>query len=264
MFDVKIERLASHPKLLRGLAVIAKAAASVYGSGRILCVNATGGSVYSEKMKVILTDGRFEDPDAEYARQLLIRQELPEDGLKTAVLLTNECLQTAQVSRLDKQDFLDGMDSLLKTASEKLQEIAKANGKILPGGGLYLLNLCRPVMRELESAGAHPVCRKFVYALEKPFLLLAENAGREPHEAFSRVQAVAPTQFYSLKHFGLEGGHIPLSEHRDLWRIGIDLRNGKIVDLMAADVTIPLEIALATLETVRAFASCVCSVHCVL
>ncbi|MGI6175788.1 MAG: hypothetical protein ACOYJC_06470 [Christensenellales bacterium] len=264
MFDVKIERPVCCPELAQGMDIIAQVAEKAYGGGSILCADATGASVCSANMKEVLMNGRFEDPNAEYARRLITQQELPGDGLKTAILLANACLKTARDSGMDRQDFLAGVEFFLKTAAEKLREIVKANSEDLPGGGLYLLNLCRPMMRAFEKGVTHPACQKFIYALEKPFLILAQNAGCEPHGAFACIKAVAPTQFYSLKQFGLESGHIPMTEHRDLWRMGIDVQTGKVMDVMEAHITVPMETALSVLKTAQAILFDVCAVCCVL
>lgn len=262
MFDLKINRPISCQELLKGLDMIAKATASVYGGGNIMCARKDGGIVVSDKLKDIIINGYFDNPNAEFARQLLAEQTLIEDGLKTAVLIANECIQTASQIGLDESEFLIGMSYFARIAIEKLQEISKTNGTDLPGGGLYLINICRPLLREFEN-GKHPVCLNFVRALEKPFLILAENAGREPREAFACMKAAAPTQFYSLRHFGLEGS-IPISEHRDLFRMGIDLHTGKIVDLMSKGITLPINTAIEVLETTKAIAANVCSVRCVI
>ena len=264
MFDVKIEQSVCSPKLVRGLGIIAKAAARAYGSGNIISMSTAGKIVCSDKMKNVIIGGCFGDPDAECVRQLISQKELPEDGLKTAVLLANECLQIGQTDGIDRQDFLDGIDSFLKTGAKKLQEIAKANSESLPGGGLYLLNICRPVIQDMQSTSECTTYRKFVCALEIPFLVLTKNAGKHAHEAFACVKAAAPTQFYSLKQFGLKDGHIPLTEHRDLWHMGIELQTGKIVDVMEIGITVPLNTALSVLETVRVILAVLCAVRSIL
>lgn len=264
MFDIKMAQPVCGSQLALGLDIIADAAAKAYGGGNIISMDAAGKVLCSDKMKDIIVGGCFEDPDAECVRQLIAQEGLPEDGLKTAVLLANEFLQVGQADGIDKQDFLAGADSFLKTAAEKLQEISKANSENLPGGGLYLLNICRPVMQTQENASECTISKKFVCVLEKPFLILAKNAGRQPHEAFVCVKAAAPTQFYSLKQFGLRDGHIPLTEHRDLWRMGIDLQTGKVVDMLEADINVPLNTALSTLKTVRVILTVLCAVRSVL
>jgi hypothetical protein len=266
MYDIKIARAVCAEEVLDGLCVIADAAAAVYGTeNAILCAGQEKEAFCGSQMGEVLQNGLFENGYAELVRAALADGGVLPDGMKSAVILAAEYLTIAVENGMDKADFLADIQELTDVAIQELSAIIRANGELLPGCGLFLMNILRRLVRHFEDTGLGKSgkAEKLLYALQKPLLVLAENAGRQPHEVFARITAAAPTQFYSLRQFGM-ANNIPVTEHRDIWTFGIDVKTGKIVDVMEKGIVVESKTAIDILNKAKEICNTLCAIGCVL
>lgn len=76
----------------------------------------------------------------------------------------------------------------------------------MPGGGLWLLGLARPLARLAEQGEpGKDALNAIVLSLKRPFIALAATTGLDSYDAYAQVKACQPNQFYSLRHLGLHG-----------------------------------------------------------
>ena len=252
MYDTILEQTVSIDSIRNGLSLLAGAVSAVYGTDRLICaVNSEGRSICTSNIKTLIAQAKFHNIDAERVRLLLAGCELPEKGTDTAIILANEYVEYAFTQGIGRDSFREILRVITEAGTAELSIIAKHNKGLLAGNGLFLMNIQRRVYRVLREHWVDKKSVGFIHAFEKPLLIQALNCGRQPQEVFSRIQAVAPTQFYSLEHYGL-GRSIPTTDDRDLWRFGLASDTRKITDLFDKGVVIKEEQAQEILTTAYA------------
>jgi hypothetical protein len=261
MFELKRIRKICCPEILYGLSVIAAAAGSVYGTDSKILSASKDSVICTNKMKILIEQGTFEECNAELVRKHISNLELPADGLKTSIIIAEKMLSTAYEAGMDHRAFLRDVKAIAERCiyEFELMNVSSENG--LPGSGLYLMNVTRSLMRYFEetNGGATGHSELLIEAMHEPCILIARNAGRDPYEAYARIKGASPTQFYSLHHFGLERS-VPLTKDRDLWKYGFDVSDGNIIDVYSRGITVPLDTATDVINTVVLLCEAICSV----
>lgn len=169
---------------------------------------------------------------------------LPEAGGKTALLLADALLNHYGWNPAHAPAMARALDEV----APLLDKAAPDFGGVVPGGGLWLLGLARPLYNiTREQPALAEALHPMVLALKAPFLCLAESAGCDPYDAYAQVKASAPPQFFSLHHHGLKGSVSGESPYADLPRFGLDVRSARFADLPKAGVTHTPEEAKAVL-----------------
>ncbi|MDF2655914.1 MAG: hypothetical protein K0R19_2388 [Bacillota bacterium] len=232
--------------LLAGLNFIVQKVSAAYGNGgELLFQDSAGNLLRTERTEELLKRAKFEDRSAEYARGLIAGCGPAEDGTKTALILAADLLEKLQGGAVSSEEMRKGLPEIVEFSKNYLRRTEAAYGA-LPGAGLYLLTLMRPLIRlcDQEQVGAAGIVAS---AVSCPLKTLAENNGLVFHEVYERVKATAPNQFYSLHHFGIDGS-VEEREPHDAITFGPDIRSKKHVNLLEAGITVPLETALAVLD----------------
>lgn len=122
----------------------------------------------------------------------------------------------------------------------------------MPGGGLWLLGLARPLARLAEQGEpGKDALNAIDLSLKRPFIALAATTGLDSYDAYAQVKACQPNQFYSLRHLGLHGAAAEGSPYADIPGMGLDVREGRFRDLFAAGIAQTPGEALAILELTR-------------
>ncbi|MGE4549415.1 MAG: hypothetical protein AB7C89_07710 [Intestinibacillus sp.] len=236
--------------LRAGIHKISRLAQNTYGTRKkIQFSDKDGTSQYSTDLGYVLQHATMQDQEMKAAAGLLTSEAMPEDGVKTAVLLIHAFLERAQEINLSEQNVYNSMPAILDTMKVYLHRIAREHDGLLPGSGLYLMNLMRPL---LHLARTHVETKDAVHALiavlSLPMKVLAVNAGADPCEVYERIKTLAPNQFFSLNHFGLERSIDREDSHTDVFSFGIDISDGKIKDVFDADIAVPLDTGIAVLD----------------
>lgn len=236
--------------LRTGIRKISDLAQNTYGTRKkIQFSDKDSAYQYSAELGYVLQHAIMQDQDMRTATGLLTSEAVPEDGVKTAVLLLNAFLERVQVVNLSERSVHNSMPEILDSLKGYLRRIAREHDGLLPGSGLYLMNLMRPLMHFARThAEAKEVAHAFTAVLSLPMKALAINAGADPCEVYERIKTLAPNQFFSLNHFGLERSIDPSDSHTDVFSIGIDLLNGEIKDVFNANITVPLDTGIAVLD----------------
>ena len=105
----------------------------------------------------------------------------------------------------------------------------------MPGGGLWLLGLARPLARLAEQGEpGKDALNAIVLSLKRPFIALAATTGLDSYDA------------YALHGAAAEG-----SPYADIPGMGLDVREGRFRDLFAAGIAQTPGEALAILELTR-------------
>lgn len=174
-------------------------------------------------------------------------------------------LREAHARGIRENELCTAIGPVTSFMKEYLARMDKETGKGLPGGGLYFINLARPLD---DFANRNPnytaAARLMISALADPLKALAENAKLDPCEVYERVKALAPNQFFSLNHFGLERSIDRETAHVDVVKIGLDLTDGRIKNLLDADILVPLETACAVLDYIAEMTVEICKIADVL
>lgn len=247
--------------LTDGLDRIAESAVKAYGNGKKLAFADKAGAFHSEeKLAAVLGQMDCADQNVRIAAGVLA-QGCPEDGVKTAVLMVNSLLREAHARGICEQALCDAIGPVVCYMQDYLARIDRETGKGLSGGGLYLINLARPLD---YFANQHPefadTARLMITVLAEPLKALAKSAKLDPSEVYERVKALAPNQFFSLNHFGLERSIDRETAHVDVFVYGLDMRDKRIKNLLDADVTVSLETACKMLDYVCEKVKNICNI----
>lgn len=250
-------------RLSVGLSSIAAIAAKTYGTRcGIVYRSASGRSEQAMQFTDFLNQAWMQDGPREDARAVLAALDWPNDGAKTAVLLATSIIQSMQENLQDGRKILDSIPAASAFAQEQIRRMARERDGMLVGGGLWLINLIRPLVYFADETG-NPFARTLADAAAKPLQAIAENAGARFHEVYERVRAAAPNQFYSLHQIGLKNSHIPMhDDHVDIIRFGLEMESGRICDLCEKGITLPIETGLAVIRQTTAIVQAFCNVRC--
>lgn len=232
-------RMDCSPEILNGLEKITESLSLIYGTKReILTKDQNGVCIRTSKLKKLAMDGCFKDYESEFVRGLICSCNIPEDGGKTGVILSFNIIKRMLKYDLTIPESLNLADAIETKSKKVVSELSVMNEGILPGGGLLLENIKRPVIKALKSEGySEDLGTCVMEAFTKPLLILATNAGKEPHEVFERVRGLAPNQFYSLNHNGLERSIDGSTITSDIYQFGLNVESGKIENLMVSGIT---------------------------
>lgn len=238
--------------LIEGMQRIAAMTEKVYGGEHMLVYKTEyGKSAVAENFVDALKNGKYEDDAAEDVRSVLAELNWPDDGSKTAILLAASVLDNLRNANLDEAEVLSAIHDVIAFAIKKVECMAREGNGKLPGGGLWLLTLVRPLVHFAEEENCVSA-RLLAQAASVPMKALAENAGKAFHEVFERVRAVSPNQFYSLHQIGLKSSHIPIhDDHMDVIQYGLEIRSGKMKNLMEMGITVEEETAKKVLEQTK-------------
>ena len=237
--------------LRNGVAALSYAAATTYGTGKTIQYRSKDGSyVSAASFAEILKEASFEDASIARAAAALSQADVPEQGVKTALIMLNALLERgAQVGCTE--DAWQQISAMLDFGISFAARVAAENNGQVVGGGLTLLTLCRPMRKYGRDHQCEQAADVVIYALEQPLLKLAEAAGFDGYEVFERVKALAPNQFFSLHQVGIENSIRVDAAHTDYIRVGLDLQKGTVRDLQTAGVMENVETVQQVLQFVK-------------
>ncbi len=247
----------SHKKVyedsvIKGIQMIAKMTEKVYGGEHILVYkNESGKSVVAANYTDALKNGKYKETSAEDVRCVLAEMNWPSDGNKTAILLAAAILKNLQKSNCDEVGFLESINEAITYTIKKIECMACEEDGNLPGGGLWLVTLIRPLRHYAEekrciAAGI------IAEAMLAPLKALSENSGKAFYEVFERIRSASPNQFYSLHQIGLKNNHIPIHDDKmDVIQFGLEKTSGEIRNLMKMGITEDEETAKKIMEQTK-------------
>ncbi len=225
--------------LRKGIAELAHAAGTVYGTGRQVQYQTSPG-VYSAaaSFSELLQQAAFSECHLARAASVLRGAALPGDGVKTALILLDALLERG--IGLPDADWRQVSDMLAYGVEYTKRAAAENDGKVV-GGGLMLLTLCRPILKYGRDHRCEQSANILAYALTQPMLRLAEAAGFDGYEVYERVKTLAPNQFFSLHQVGIERSIRVDAAHTDEVSVGLNIREGKIQNLKEQALLEPVE-----------------------
>jgi chaperonin GroEL (HSP60 family) len=251
--------------LVKGMEELSALAAKTLSTGKkIQFITASGEYKSSSHFKDVVLEARFSDTNTNHAIAALKSKNIPDDGVKTAIILCDSFLKQAKLLPLFEKDLKGPFLEVLEYCKDYLSRIADGNKGMLPGGGLYLMTLIKPVWKYTNNKGWNNLGKAFSKIFISPMLIISANAGIAEHEAFERIKAMAPNQFFSLNHVGLERSIKGYSDYVDVIHMGFDRNDKKIKDLLEAGIAEPLSVGRdiidclgCTVETLRDIAETV-------
>ena len=249
-------------KLQEGIRKLENVAAATYGTGRMLQYkNRAGRYASTASFAELLREAAFNDSDMDRTAAVLRDAEIPGQGVKTALILLSALLERGTRIGCAEEDW-QHISSILDYGTSFLDRIAAESGGKVPGGGLTLLTLCRPLQKYGRDSQCERAAGVVTYALEQPLLKLAEASGFDGCEVFERVKALAPNQFFSLHHVGIENS-IPVdAKYTDYIKVGLDIQKGSVMDLQSAGVMEDVELLKQVLQFVNQSMTAVLNVMC--
>ena len=232
--------------LRNGIAELARTAAAVYGTERLVQYRTLSGEYHATgSFYELLNNAAFTECHLVRSASVLRSANPPKDGVKTALILLDALLQEgAYLKETDWRQISD----MLAYGVEYVERIAAETGGQVVGGGLTLLTLCRPIQKYGREHRCEQSAGVLTHALTQPVLRLAESAGFDGYEVYERVKALAPNQFFSLHQVGIENSIQIQTTHTDYISIGLNIREGKIQNLKEQALLEPVE---ATQEILR-------------
>ncbi len=246
--------------LRNGVAALGHVAAATYGTGKITQYQSKDGSyVSTASFAEVLKEAAFEDASMARAAAVLNQVNVPEQGVKTALIMLNALLERG-VQIGCREDEWQQISAMLDYGVSFAARMAAENDGQVVGGGLTLLTLCRPMRKYGRDHQCEQAADVVIYALEQPLLELAEAAGFDGYEVFERVKALAPNQFFSLHQVGIENSIRVDAAHTDYIRVGLDIQKGAVRDLRAAGVMENVEMMQSVLQFVKQSAKAVLDV----
>lgn len=237
--------------LCNGAAGLACAAAAAYGTGKtIQYQNKAGNYVSAASFAEVLKEAVFEHADMARTAAILRQSDVPEQGVKTALIMLNALLERGTQTGCTEDEWAQVL-AALDFGTSFASRIAAENEGQVAGGGLTLLTLCRPVRKYSRDNQCEKAADVVIYALEQPLLKLAEAAGFDSYAVFERVKALAPNQFFSLHQVGIENSIRVDVAHTDSIRVGLDVQKGTVQDLQTAGITESVETTQNMLRFVK-------------
>lgn len=218
------------PPVRNGLRDLAAAAAAVYGNGRLVQYqDATGTSRVTCNFRVLLQSARPINRDAACALAAFNQATLPQDGVKTAVILLAAATKRFSAIGGTAKDLVDIAD-LLDYGAIYLERVAHETDGQLLGGALPYMTLIRPIVKHARDHDCLRAADVLSYALVRPLLCLAEAAGDDGAAVYERVKALAPNQFFSLHQVGIARSISTDTPYTDILTMGYDPTDGCIKD----------------------------------
>jgi hypothetical protein len=235
--------------LAKGIEKLSSLAAKTLSTGKkIQFITVSGEYKSSSHFKNIVLEACFSDININHTIAALKSTNIPDDGVKTAIILCDRFFKQVQLLPLFEKDLKAPILEVLEYCKNYLSRMAGENSGMLPGGGLYLMTLIKPVWKYTNNKGWNNLGKAFSEAFISPMLIIAANAGIAEHEAFERIKAMAPNQFFSLNHVGMERSIKDHSNYVDVIRMGFDRRDTKIKDLLEANIAEPLSVGKGIID----------------
>ena len=216
--------------LKNGLLKLEAAASGAYGNQKgIQYQDARGIYHVTNSFGEILQNAKPADPDAARAAAVLRGSRMPDDGVKTGIIILSGILEKALKTGCTSQD-LDGIQALLEYGSAYLERVAQETGGGLLGSALPYMTLIRPLDKRGRECGCERSAAILEHALSKPLFTLAEATGADGYGVYERMKALSPNQFFSLCQVGIERSISTDSPYTDIWVMGYDPADGQIKD----------------------------------
>lgn len=236
MYSIQKTRVVWNEGLLYGLSRLAELAESIYGTEEAILFQTEKGFEKSGSFYSLCQNAVFEEPEMAYAAAALKSLDLPKDGVKTIILLLKEFMLQSEELGMTKDVILHHADDITEMLCNHLDKAAGQLNGNLPGGGLTYITLQRPLVKYCRAHDLKPLDSAYIKSFAKPLLAIAKNAGAESYEAFERVKALSPNQFFSLHQVGIERSVKDSSPYADVITKGINLKTGKIENLCDAKI----------------------------
>ena len=235
---------------MEGIDKLAACAQKSYGNGKATAFLDCHSNFRTEmSFRTVMQEIESRDTAVQTACKFLVSIDCPEDGAKTAVILLNALLKETAACGISERKLIASLTPVVSYMKEYLARIDQETGKGIPGGGLYLLNLARPLDYFAAQHSNHEaVVQAVISILAEPLKVLAENAGIDPCQVYERVKMLAPNQFFSLNHFGLERSIDRGTGHVDVFSIGLDVSDSKLKNFMDADIMVSLDTGCKILD----------------
>ena len=196
--------ITAEQSLKSGLFKLRDIAACAYGNGKwIQYRDAAGTCKLTMSMGEIVKNASLEDVEASKALAVLSTGTLPENGVKSMVILL--------VSLLEKAENLGCTPA-----------IAKENNGELLGSVLPYMTLIKPLNKRARELGNERAAATMEYALTTLLLAFTEANGANGYGVYERMKALAPNQFFSLNQVGIESETAGM---KPLQRISVYLPN---------------------------------------
>lgn len=222
--------IAAEQSLKSGLFKLRDIAACAYGNGKwIQYWDAEGSCKLTASMGEVIKNACTEDAETAKALAVLSANELPENGVKTMVILLAALLEKAEQLGCTEAET-NAVYDLLEYAADYLPAIAKENDGALLGSALPYMTLILPLNKRARESGNERVMAVMEYALTTLLLTFAEANGANGYSVYERVKSLAPNQFFSLHQVGIERSISVDSPYTDIWTMGFDPIDGTIKD----------------------------------
>ena len=222
--------IAAEQSLKSGLFKLRDIAACAYGNGKwIQYWDAEGSCKLTASMGEVIKNACTEDAETAKALAVLSATELPENGVKTMVILLAALLEKAEQLGCTEAEA-NAVYALLEYAADYLPAIAKENDGALLGSALPYMTLILPLNKRARESGNERVMAVMEYALTTLLLTFAEANGANGYSVYERVKSLAPNQFFSLHQVGIERSISVDSPYTDIWTMGFDPIDGTIKD----------------------------------
>lgn len=222
--------MTAEQSLKSGLFKLRDIAACAYGNGKwIQYRDAAGTCKLSMSMGEIVKNASLEDVEASKALAVLSTGTLPENGVKSMVILLAALLEEAEKLGCTEAD-VNAVYALLEYAAEYLPAIAKENNGELLGSVLPYMTLIKPLNKRARELGNERAAATMEYALTTLLLTFTEANGANGYGVYERMKALAPNQFFSLNQVGIERSISVDSPYTDIWTMGFDPIDGTIKD----------------------------------
>lgn len=222
--------IAAEQSLKSGLFKLRDIAACAYGNGKwIQYWDAEGSCKLTASMGEVIKNACTEDAETAKALAVLSANELPENGVKTMVILLAALLEKAEQLGCTEAD-VNAVYALLEYAVKYLPAIAKENNGELLGSVLPYMTLIKPLNKRARELGNERAAATMEYALTTLLLTFTEANGANGYGVYERMKALAPNQFFSLNQVGIERSISVDSPYTDIWTMGLDPIDGTIKD----------------------------------
>ena len=221
---------AADRSLKNGLLKLRDIAASAYGNGKWIQYRDTAGTCQlTASMGEIVKNACVEDVETAKVLAVLSAGALPENGVKSMVILLTSLLEKAEQLGCTEAD-VSAVYALLEYAVEYLPAIAKENSGELLGSVLPYMTLIKPLNKRARELGNERAAATMEYALTTLLLTFAEANGANGYGVYERMKALAPNQFFSLNQVGIERSISVNSPYTDIWTMGFDPADGMVRD----------------------------------
>ena len=212
--------ITAEQSLKSGLFKLRDIAACAYGNGKwIQYRDAAGTCKLTMSMGEIVKNASLEDVEASKALAVLSTGTLPENGVKTMVILLAALLEKAEQLGCTEAD-VNAVYALL----EYVSAVAKENNGELLGSVLPYMTLIKPLNKRARELGNERAAATMEYALTTLLLTFTEANGANGYGVYERMKALAPNQFFSERSISVD------SPYTDIWTMGFDPIDGTIKD----------------------------------